>query len=249
MKDAESTHSLSARWLFVSDVDDTLLGNDAALQTLGKALAAAGGTLAIAYNSSRPCASLIRSLDQHKYLAVPDYLIGALGTEIQNGRTGQPLVEYGEYVDHRWDRTRVSELAIELGFVPHSTEFQTPLKASFDVPGPAAYHSVVRRLADEAIEAKVIFSGAKNLDVIPARAGKGSAIQFLAQQLAIDPSRIVVAGDSGNDLEMFVAPRKGIVVANADEELKRLQGDHVYLASAAYAAGVLEGLRYWGVLQ
>ncbi|UCC51417.1 MAG: HAD-IIB family hydrolase, partial [Anaerolineaceae bacterium] len=111
-----------------------------------------------------------------------------------------------------------------------------------------AREEMVRRLKNEALEAKVIFSGGKNLDIIPQRAGKGNAIKFLRRRLAIEPSCVVVAGDSGNDLEMFTAPRKGIIVANADEDLRRLRADRIYLASGAYAAGVLEGLRYWGVL-
>lgn len=248
MTDKTPPYETSAKWLLVSDVDDTLLGDDVALQTLSRVLAEAAGSLAVAYNSSRPCASLLRSIEENVHLSVPDFLIGALGTEIQSGRTGQPLIDYSEYVNHQWDRARVVALAAELGFVPHAAEFQTALKASFDVPGSWAASEMARRLKREALAAKVIFSGRKNLDLIPERAGKGNAIRFLGEKLAIAPSRIVVAGDSGNDLEMFTAPRKGIVVANADEELMRLKAGHVYLASAAYAAGVLEGLRYWGVL-
>ena len=237
------------RWLFVSDVDDTLLGNDAALQTLNQALSRAASSIVVAYNSSRPCESLWRSIEGIVSLAAPDFLIGALGTEIQNGQTGQPLLDYRQYAEQHWDRSRVFALAEELDFSPHSSEFQTPLKASFDVPGQWAYSEMVRRLESEGLEAKVIFSGGKNLDLIPVRAGKGNAIRFLGKRLAIDPSCVVAAGDSGNDLEMFVAPTKGIVVANADEDLKRLHDDHIYHASAAYADGVLEGLRYWGVLE
>lgn len=59
----------------------------------------------------------------------------------------------------------------------------------------------------------------------------------------------MVAGDSGNDLEMFAAPYKGIIVANAAAELKQKQGDRIYHAQAAHATGVLEGLRFWQVVQ
>lgn len=237
-----------ARWLFVSDVDDTLLGHDAALGALGQALAQAAGSVVVAYNSSRPCASLRRSIEANPYLPVPDYLIGALGTEIQAGRGGQCLSAYSRHIEYNWDRQRVAALANELGFAAHADEYQTPYKASYDIAGDEEYRDMVRRLNQEAIEVKVIFSGGKNLDLIPARAGKGSAIQFLSQRLAIDPACVVVAGDSGNDVDMFVAPNKGIIVANADEDLKSLHDDHIYRAAAAYAAGVLEGLRYWGVL-
>lgn len=248
MTDIKPPMTPGERWLFVSDVDDTLLGNDAALMTLNRALSRSTNPIVVAYNSSRPCESLRRSIEENVALTVPNYLIGALGTEIQIGRTGRLLADYSQYIGRRWDRDQVHALAVELGFSPHAPEFQTPLKASFDVPGQWAASEMARRLKGEALEAKVIFSGGKNLDLIPLRAGKGNAIRFLSEKLVIDPSCVVAAGDSGNDLEMFVAPRKGIIVGNADEELKRLQDDHIYHASAAHAAGVLEGLRYWGVL-
>lgn len=236
------------KWLFVSDVDDTLLGQDSSLRALVLALEQVASTVAIVYNSSRPCASLRRSIETIPSLPVPDYLIGALGTEIQVGPTGRFLSEYSRHVDYAWNRQRVAEVAADQSLVAHADEFQTPFKASFDIPGSAAYHDIARGLEEEALKAKVIFSGGKNLDIIPIRAGKGNAIHFLRRQLEIDPAHVVVAGDSGNDLEMFAAPYKGIIVANADKDLSRLGNDHIYHASAARAAGVLEGLRYWGVL-
>jgi sucrose-6F-phosphate phosphohydrolase len=237
-----------AKWLFVSDVDDTLLGHNMALRTLAQALAKATSAMVVVYNSSRPCASLRQSILKNPDLPVPDYLIGALGTEIEYGRTGQQLFEYSLQISDHWDRERVAELAAEQGFTPHAADFQTPFKASYDVSGLDAARDMVRLLEKEVLKAKVIFSGGKNLDLIPAGAGKNSAIQFLRQNLAMDPTCVVVAGDSGNDREMFVAPHKGIIVANADADLKSLRADHIYHASAAFAGGVLEGLHYWGVL-
>ena len=96
--------------------------------------------------------------------------------------------------------------------------------------------------------AKVIFSGNKNLDIIPQAAGKGEVIEYLRQQLNISAKQVVVAGDSGNDVDMFIPPYRGIVVGNADPDLEQLKGDHIYHARAFYAAGVLEGLKYWQVV-
>jgi hydroxymethylpyrimidine pyrophosphatase-like HAD family hydrolase len=59
---------------------------------------------------------------------------------------------------------------------------------------------------------------------------------------------VVVAGDSANDLDMFVLPFKGIVVGNAEPALRQLASENIYQAGGRYAAGVLEGLHYWGVL-
>lgn len=243
-----SLTNTAAKWLFVSDVDDTLLGHDASLRSLTQALAQATRDVILVYNSSRPCASLRRSMETNPYLPVPDYLIGALGTEIQEGPTENNLAAYSQHVDYNWDRQKVAELAAELGLTAHAAEFQTPFKASYDIGGENSYRNVVSQLEQEELEVKAIFSGGKNLDLIPTRAGKGNAIRFLCQHLSIDPARVVVAGDSGNDLEMFVAPNKGIIVANADEDLKRLRADHIYHAATPFASGVHEGLRYWGVL-
>jgi hypothetical protein len=238
---------MTDRWLFVSDVDDTLLGDDAALAQLMAALRDAPHVTA-AYNSSRPCASLRRSLAAVPQLDAPDYLIGGLGTEIEQGESGEALPGYTEFLGRNWDRPRIAALLQDIGLPPHAAEYQTPLKASYDVPDAATVEHVRQRLAAAGLSAKIIYSGGKNLDLIPQPAGKGGVINFLRQQLGIPPQRVVVSGDSGNDIEMFIAPYRGIIVGNADADLKQLNGEYIYQAQAVCAGGVLEGLNHWGVV-
>ena len=71
------------RWLLVSDVDDTLLGDDEALSRLLSALDEAG-TVLLALNSSRPLASVRQTLDSlgSTQTLAPVALIGAMGTEM-----------------------------------------------------------------------------------------------------------------------------------------------------------------------
>jgi sucrose-6F-phosphate phosphohydrolase len=236
-----------SKWLLVSDVDDTLLGDDVALARLMAVLAAANH-ITVAYNSSRPCASLRQSLAENPTLRPPDFLIGALGTEIEYGHSGEPVTEYTAYLSPGWQRQKVDEQMRSLGFVPHADRYQTPYKASYDIPDQEAYRQaqVVLRAAD--LPATTIFSGGKNLDVIPPSAGKGAVIQFLQVWLAIPADQVLVAGDSGNDRAMFISPYRGIVVGNADADLKAHQADHIYQAQATHAAGVLEGLIHWQVV-
>lgn len=64
----------------------------------------------------------------------------------------------------------------------------------------------------------------------------------------------VVCGDSGNDIGLFNVPEaRGIIVGNAPPELRQWyeqQGaDYHYQAKAACAGGILEGLRYFGLLK
>jgi sucrose-6F-phosphate phosphohydrolase len=238
---------MADRWLFVSDVDDTLLGDDAALAELMAVLHDAPH-VTTAYNSSRPCASLRKSLAEVPQLVPPDYLIGGLGTEIEDGESGQPLAGYTEFLGKNWNRPRIAALLAKLGLAAHPAEYQTPLKASFDAPNEATVERVRRQLAEAGLSAKIIFSGGKNLDIIPRAAGKGGVIDYLHQQLSIPADRVVVSGDSGNDVEMFIAPYRGIIVGNADADLKQLTGEHIYQARARCAAGVLEGLKHWQVV-
>lgn len=235
-------------WLFVSDMDDTLLGDDGALRGLAEPLERARDRLTIVYNSSRPCASIRRSLIDHPDLPAPDYLIGALGTEIEEAPSGRIIEAYHRHLSAGWRRDAIAALMDRLGFAPHPDEYQTPLKASYDVPGGENVERVLEQLAGHELHVKVIYSGDKNLDIIPAAAGKGTAVDFLRRSLGFDATRVVVAGDSANDRDMLIPPFRGIVVANADPVMKTLSGEHIYHAQARCAAGVLEGLRHWGVL-
>lgn len=235
-------------WLLVSDVDDTLTGDDEALSLLAATLRDHASGVMVALNSSRPCASIRATLDGPAPLPQPDFIIGALGTEIENARTGRRLAGYERLLDQHWQRAAVDALARSLGFAPHAAEFQTPLKASYDIDGEAAYHRFLTGMAQEGLRAKVIFSNRIKLDVVPESAGKGNAIRYLVTQLEVAPDHVIVAGDSGNDRDMFVEPFHGIVVGNADADLRALTGDTNYFASGHHAAGVLEGLRHWGAL-
>lgn len=235
-------------WLFISDVDDTLLGDEQALERLAAALEAERPGVTLAYSSSRPCASLRGSLAEVPGLPRPDYLIGALGTEIEVFSEGRRLDEWSQALRDGWQREPVAALMAGLGLRAHADEFQTEFKASYHVPDYEQYREVLGRLERHGLTAKVIYSGGFNLDIIPVGADKGQVAEFLRRHLGFPISQVVVAGDSGNDRAMFECSFRGILVANADPDMKALTGEHIYHARAAYAAGVLEGLIYWGIL-
>ena len=238
----------SDQWLFASDVDDTLLGNDDALFKLTKTLESNRQNIILAFNSSRPCASLKKSLNANPNLPRPDYLIGALGTEIEAIDPDDETNEYSQQLSQNWDRDHIARLMSDLGFIAHDKEYQTPFKASYHVPGQEQYQQVTEQLKKAGITAKVIFSSNKNLDIIPKGIDKGFAVDHLRNKLHREKEQVIVAGDSGNDLDMFHYGFKGIVVGNADPQMKALIGSNIYHARSKYADGVLEGLKHWGVV-
>jgi sucrose-6F-phosphate phosphohydrolase len=142
------------------------------------------------------------------------------------------------------------------GLAMQPEQYNTELKTSCYLdrcPCPEEAAAVIRlRVVLHADRYQVVWSSGRDLDILPASSGKGKAVRFLVEQRSLDPDRVVVAGDTGNDATMFCEFRTGVVVANAKRELLQLArqlGDgRVYCAQRAYAAGVEEGLEHFGVL-
>jgi sucrose-6F-phosphate phosphohydrolase len=147
-----------------------------------------------------------------------------------------------------WNEDIIRELCgefAELKLQPH--EFQSHYKISYygyDLDEPFL-ERLRRRLAEAVQAARVVYSSRRDLDVLPQGADKGTVVAHLARHWGIDRSRVIVAGDSGNDLDMFRQGFLGIVVGNAHPELTSLRDPKVFHATKCYAAGVLEGLSHW----
>ena len=241
------------RFVLASDLDGTLIdhdapGDDPELERFARALAGAGDRLTLWFNSSRPVASQRESLETVRGLPTPAFLIGAMGTEIHEGSGG--LVEaYGREQFGEWPRGEIDAVAVKtFGLTPHAAEMQTPFKASYDLPDPEMAAAIEGELQSRGLPVKIVVSSGKDLDLLPPAAGKAAAIKWLCGHTHTPQEAVVVSGDSANDLDMYADPFRGIVVANGHAELKRMSGPAVYHARERCSAGVLEGLRHFGVL-
>lgn len=231
-------------WILVSDVDDTLVGDDEPLRRFVRRTAPRT-SLIVALNSSRPIASVQRTLDELPIDFQPNAIIGAMGTEVL---IGNRMDAAWTARFSGWQRGPIDRIMRKRGHRPHDDEFQTPRKASFAVPAEAQA-DVVADIEALDMPCRIVRSGESDFDVLPAGADKGEATLHLAETLGIAIERMIVAGDSANDLGMFAIARKGIVVGNARDELRdAVDRDRVYFAAAARAAGVLEGLEHYGAL-
>ncbi|MEO1237757.1 MAG: HAD-IIB family hydrolase [Planctomycetota bacterium] len=238
-------------WLVVSDVDDTLTGDGDALQRLHDATADRAtrktGRFFFALNSSRPADSVDRTVrESFPQGFAPDAVVTAMGTQVRVA---------GEWVDEwtdrfaDWPRQHIVDLVLDLGHRPHADEYQTPHKASFAVPRGDAQTHVLDALDKQGLAYQAIASGGDDFDLLPPEAGKDKATLFLREHLGVAEDRLVVCGDSANDLAMFHAAPHAIAVANARPELlDRMPKDRAYHAAAPHAAGVHEGLVRLGIL-
>jgi len=246
-------------FLFVTDLDHTLVGDDNALKELNQQLSQHrqeyGTKIVYATGRSR---SSYHQLKAEKQLLDPDALIASVGTEIyDDDGHDAPDPAWSEELSPGWDRElAVATAAHYADLVPQEDSEQRPFKVSYLLTEEAALEVLPRlelQLSKRGLDVKLIYSGGKDLDILPRNADKGLAVQFLQQKWEIDATRTVVCGDSGNDIALFsVGTSRGIIVGNARPELRQWYdnnpADYRYLAEAHCAGGILEGLHHFGFL-
>jgi sucrose-6-phosphatase len=249
-----------AKFLFVTDLDNTLVGDDSALSELNHLLRSSAVTHGskIVYITGRSL-TLYRKLATEKHLLEPDALVTAVGTEIYfNPNDETPHPTWCEQLSQDWNRELVVATASHFAdLVPQPDTEQRPFKVSYFLTEEAAIEVLPRleiMLQERGLHTRIIYSGSKDLDILPKRGNKGLAMQFLRQQWDFEPTQTVACGDSGNDIALFsMAQERGIIVGNAQPELLQWYeinpADYIYLAKAHYAAGILEGLYYFGFLR
>lgn len=249
-----------SKFLLVTDLDQTLVGDDRSMLKLNQRLSqhrTDWGTKLV-YCTGRSLTSYTQ-LKAEKNLLDPDGLITSVGTEIYlNPADPQPNSTWSAQLQMGWDRDRVRATAAHFAdLLPQPDSEQRLFKVSFFLTAIAASELLPRlksRLTEQGLDCKLVYSSGKDLDILPQWADKGLAVQFLQRQWQFAPERTVVCGDSGNDIALFsVGDNYGIVVGNAQPELRQWYATYAssrcYLATGLCAAGMLEGLNYFGFLK
>jgi len=234
-------------YLLISDVDDTLLGDEAGLEQFHHWFYSLEGALEVTYASGRFVQSIAASVAT-THLPVPVAAIGGVGSDIRDLQTGKFIPGWRERMSNQWDaqqvvRTLLDEDDLEL----QPEEFQSDFKVSYFLHEalPAHLEKLNSKLRQHGIEADYIYSSQRDLDFLPAGVNKGSAASFYANYRNYPANRVFVSGNSGNDASLFQYGFRGIIVGNAHAELKALANDTNYLAERGHAAGVMEGIQHW----
>jgi sucrose-6F-phosphate phosphohydrolase len=174
-----------------------------------------------------------------------------------NTKTCRLDSEWSEKLSSGWNRNFITEVAKKYAqLVPQKQSEQGLFKVSYlisEKDAPKILPKLRSELESNSLKFNLIYSGGKDLDILPFDADKGSAVKYLQKKWEIDSYRTVVCGDSGNDIALFNnGEQRGIIVGNARPELLEWHNinstDYHYLAELFYADGIMEGLKYFNFL-
>lgn len=265
--------------LLCSDLDRTLLPNGAEPESTHArplfARLAAHPAVTVVYVTGRD-RSLIEQAIRTYRVPRPKFAISDVGSTIFDLRDGnwQNWVRWQEEIASDWgdcDREHLAQLLADmhpLRLQEHTR--QSRFKLSYYLPLDADTEALDARiealLAPRGVATNRIWSvdepaGLGLLDVLPCRANKLHAIEFLQAELGIAREQTLFAGDSGNDLEVLASAIPSVLVANAAPSVAREaiararaagQSQQLHLARGGllglngnYAGGILEGVAHF----
>ncbi|KFC73660.1 glucosylglycerol-phosphate synthase [Massilia sp. LC238] len=240
-----------ARLVLATDLDGTLLaGTSEARRRVRDLFAAASEAPAdarptLVFVTGRGLETVMPLLSDPT-IPSPDYIIADVGATVVD-RELRPVEPIQHELTSHWPGSQAVLRALS-GF-PQLVRQSVPQErrcsflASEDAVTPALQATV------EALGCELLFSAGRYLDVLPRGVGKGAALRRLAAVAGFDPASVVVAGDTLNDLSMFEAGFRGVVVGGAEPALvERVRRNaRVHVASLEGCGGILEGLARHGM--
>jgi sucrose-6-phosphatase len=236
-------------FLLCTDLDGTVLGDEAGESAFRLWAEGVRGRVRLAYVTGRSIAS-VRELIASGRLPEADYASTAVGTEVWDLRDPANRLgrHYRELARPDWPAQRYRELGNSSATPLQGPEGQGPYKASFFWDGdPASLDAFYRRL-QFMHDHRVHVTAGQFLDVLPHCFSKGQALRFLAAAAGVDLKRVVAAGDMEHDEEMLRVAGHAIVPANALPPLRAaLQDSAAFFAQGREALGLLEGLKRVGL--
>ena len=236
--------------ILATDLDGTFLAGDALARQHLYRLVDDHPQIRLAWITGRGLEAVMPLLSDPA-LPRPDYLICDVGATVVDGRSLQPLQPLQSTIDARWPGERpVAEAMREFPALQRQDVPQERRCSYFCEPGALApQRSGIERAARD-LGCSVLYSADRYLDILPPRTDKGRTLAALATQLRLPRDRILVAGDTLNDLSMYEAGFRGVCVGESEPALldATRELDHVLHADAPGCGGILEAIEHFGLL-
>ena len=265
--------------LLCTDLDRTLLPNGTqsespqARRMFSKL--ALNPAISVVYVSGRHRRLIERAINNYK-LPPPDFVISDVGTNIYDLREDgwQVWPQWQKEIAQDWNGYQQPQLSevlrdireLRLQQLSQQNTFKLSYYVAMHTNQASLHHTLTNRFRELGIQASLVWSmdepaGVGLLDILPERATKLHAIEFLRESLGIAPADTLFAGDSNNDMPVLASPIPAVLVANATSTVKEdalaaavaaKNQQHFYVAqgnylnmNGNYSAGILEGVAHF----
>lgn len=236
--------------LMITDIDNTLIGDSNSLYLLLEILDSKRRELAWGVATGRSLELTLEAMTEFD-IPMPDILICSVGTEMYYGPDLRMDKGWQRHISHLWKPERIKKTLEEFEWlVFQEAEGQRSHKISYYLENTGSrLDQINEALAENKLRCQVIYSHGQFLDILPYRASKGKAVNYLQYKYEFLPRYVMVAGDSGNDADMLQGKTRGLIVGNHSEELEFLKNSpRIYFSQGEYAAGIIEGLQHYSII-
>ncbi|MEO0664970.1 MAG: HAD-IIB family hydrolase [Pseudomonadota bacterium] len=232
--------------VLATDLDGTFLGGtDADRKKLYQFIENNRSRVGLIFVTGRD-PGFINDLVRKRGVPRPDYVVGDVGTTIAAMGDDchlRPIPELEEEIAEKWNEANArvqAALHRAPGLSLQSTGFR--YRVSYDLDPGRFDRAVLETVAELGLD--VLISDNKYFDVLPKGVSKGPSLTRLLAHLGIKNERVLVAGDTLNDLSMLTLGLPAVAVGGSEPALlKELEGhDHVHFAKGIGVAGIAEAI-------
>ena len=233
--------------LLATDLDGTFLaGNPEHRSTLYQ-LISAHPDIDLVFVTGRGLESVMPLLSD-PILPQPKYIICDVGCTVVDGETLQPLHPIQGEIDKLWPGEHAIEEALNHIEDIQRQEVPQERRCSYFCEADVVTDEVFQIV--ESLGCDLLYSAGQYLDVLPKGVNKGRTLRMLVDFLEIDPERVLVAGDTLNDLAMYQQGYNGVCVGESEQGLldQTKEVANVYHAEEPGCGGIVEAISYFGYL-
>nr|VFK44708.1 MAG: sucrose-phosphate synthase [Candidatus Kentron sp. TC] len=191
-----------------------------------------------------------RRLLKRNGILTPDVLIAGTGTELYYAPQFFVDTAWGEHIDHQWHPRALRRILNKipgLSLSLREEQLYFKLRYLFDADKAPTIDYITRTLRQEGEPVTLFRPDPTHIEITPARASKGLAVRYFANQWGIPLEKIFVAGGSASDEDMIRGNTLGSVIANPNADglshLAEVEG--IYFSKAQYARGILEAMEHY----
>lgn len=232
--------------LLATDLDGTFLGGDPEDRLRLYQLVSRHPSIRLIFVTGRGLESVLPLLSDPA-IPTPEFIICDVGATVVDAGTLQSLQPLQAEIGERWPGDPAVAAALDTFGLQRQNVPQERRYSYFC--GEAEVSEDLKEAVEE-LGCDLLYSGGMYLDVLPRGVNKGSSLTRLIRLLGMDPERVLVAGDTLNDLSMYEQGFKGVCVGDSEAPLlDATRGNaRILQARARGCGGILEAITHFGFL-